>query len=81
MDKPVPGRDESRVTGTATDARRVLQVTPPRSRGFFDGGLEKLRCFDPALAQGIDVFGHTAIGDAIEPRRIDTRPPQILLQA
>jgi hypothetical protein len=56
-------------------------VTPARGQGFFDDRLEKLRCFNPALAQGIEVFGHAAIADAIEPRRVDPRLPQILLQA
>jgi hypothetical protein len=59
----------------------VPQVPPPRGQGFFDDGPEKLRCLDSALAQGVEVFGHAAIGDAIEPRRVDACLPQILLQA
>jgi hypothetical protein len=54
---------------------------PSRGQCFFDDGLEKLRSLDSALAQGVEVFGHAAIGDAIEPRRVDTCLPQILLQA
>ena len=53
---------------------------PYRGQGFFDNGLEKLRCLEPSLAQGIEVFSHAAIGDAIETRRVDTCPPQIRLQ-
>ena len=44
-------------------------------------GSKKLSRLEPALAEGIEVFGHAAIGDAIEPRRVDPGLPQILLKA
>src|SRR5713101_7099727 len=56
-------------------------MTRPRSQRFLDDGLEELRRIDPTRAQGQQVFGHIAISNANEHRRVDPSLPQILLEA
>jgi hypothetical protein len=42
---------------------------------LFDDGFKKLRPLDPTFGQSIEVFGHAAIGDAIQPCRVDPHLP------
>ena len=70
---------KSRVSGAAARARGVPQVTPPRGQGLFDDGLEKLCCFDVAVAQGVKVFRHAAVGDTVETVGVEPGLPQIFL--